>query len=156
MSDIVINSKIKGDLHVFLIDDINVRVSCLITEKKVQISKNVLFFKKTRQMYTYRVYLMISDNSYRISDQFVLNIITRKECIIEGELSPNFTSFKNAKFSYITNDQNLIDFINNFLNSSLNNQNDSHKSFQEASKELTIEQVLGMNLIYKSILKNQQ
>lgn len=107
-------------------------------------------------MYTYRVYLMISDNSYRISDQFVLNIITRKECIIEGELSPNFTSFKNAKFSYITNDQNLIDFINNFLNSSLNNQNDSHKSFQEASKELTIEQVLGMNLIYKSILKNQQ
>lgn len=63
--DIVINSKIKGDLHIFLIDDINVRVSCLITEKKVQISKNVLFFKKTRQMYTYRVYLMISDNSYR-------------------------------------------------------------------------------------------
>ena len=36
--DIVINSKIKGDLHIFLIDDINVRVSCLITEKKVQIS----------------------------------------------------------------------------------------------------------------------
>lgn len=41
--DIVINSKIKGDLHVFLIDDINVRVSCFITEKKSSNFKKCTF-----------------------------------------------------------------------------------------------------------------